>query len=71
MQSTLSFGEILEAAHQLSLEEQESLVEILRRRMVEKRRAELLKDIESARAEFTAGQSSPITPDDLMAEILS
>lgn len=71
MENLLTFGEILEAADKLSLAEQESLIEILYRRMVERRRAQLAKEIEEARQEFQAGGCQPTTPADLMAEILS
>jgi len=39
--------EVLKAAEALSLEEQESLIETLHKRMVEKRRVELAKEIPS------------------------
>ena len=66
----ISFGEILEAADQLTLEEQESLIDILHRRMIERRRAELAKDIEDARREFEEGRCQPATPSEIMEEIL-
>jgi hypothetical protein len=71
MQTVVSFGEVLEAVDKLSLEEQESLIDILRRRMIERRRAELAKDIEEARQEFREGACQPATPSDIMEEILS
>jgi hypothetical protein len=39
VESVLSFADVLEAAEQLSLEEQESLLELLQRRLIERRRA--------------------------------
>lgn len=71
MEDTLSFGEVLETAERLPLEEQDALIEILHRRVIERRRAELAKDIQEAQKEFKAGYARPVTPDDLMAEILS
>jgi hypothetical protein len=41
MESVLPFGEVLEAVDKLSLEEQETLIEIIRRRITERRRAEI------------------------------
>ena len=41
METVLPFGEVLEAVDKLSLEEQETLIEIIRRRIVERRRAEI------------------------------
>jgi hypothetical protein len=67
----LTFGEILEAADKLPLVQQESLVDILRRRMISHRRAELAKDVEEAEREFQEGRCSPATPEELISEILS
>ena len=64
------FAEVLEAADKLTLEEQESLIDILHRRMVEQRRAELKKDIQQARKEFRKDQCEPATPAEIMKDIL-
>jgi hypothetical protein len=69
MEQTVTFGEVLEAAETLSLEEKESLIEILKRRLIEARREELAKEIESARSEFQAGQCKAATPETLIKEI--
>ncbi len=71
MEKTLSFGEVLDRVEQLSLEDQEALTDIIRRRIIERRRAELAKDILEAQEEFEDGNARPITPDELIAEILS
>jgi U3 small nucleolar ribonucleoprotein component len=71
MEKTLSFGEVLDTVEQLSLEDQEALTDIIRRRIIEQRREELAKDIQEAQEEFKAGNAHPVTPDELMAEILS
>jgi len=70
MDMTISFGEILEATDKLSLDEQQSLIEILHRRMRERRRAEIAKNIQAARKEFQQGQCQPATPSDIMKDIL-
>jgi hypothetical protein len=67
MEKTLSFGEVLDTVEQLSLEDQEALTDIIRRRIIERRRAELVKDIQEAQEEFKAGNARPVTPDELMA----
>ena len=67
----MSFGEILEAADQLSLDEQASLIEVLRLRVTERRREELAREIQEARREFQAGQCRPKTPAEVLKEILS
>jgi len=71
MEKTLFFGEVLDTVEQLSLEDQEALTDIIRRRIIEQRRAELAKDIQEAQEEFKAGSARPVTPDELIAEILS
>lgn len=71
MQSSVPFGEVLEAANNLPLEDQETLIDILKNRLRERRRAELVKDIQEAEKEFEKGECRPVTPDELMREILS
>jgi SOS-response transcriptional repressor LexA len=71
MGNMTSFGEVLEAADKLSMEEQETLIDILHRRMIERRRAELARDIRETQKEFQEGKCKPVTPDKLMKEVLS
>lgn len=71
MDTMLTFGEVLEAADRLSLEEQETLADTLKRRTIERRRQELAAEVQSARQEYEAGSSEPVTPDELMEEILA
>ncbi len=71
MAKALLFGEVLEAIETLSLEDQETLKEILHRRLIERRRDELVQDVQQAQQEVQAGQCRPVTPEDLMQEIVS
>ncbi len=71
MAGRLRYGEILEGAEGLSPEEQEALVETLRNRLRDRRRAELARDVQEAQEEFAEGRSRPTTPAELMKEILS
>ena len=71
LETTMSFNEILEAAEELSLEDQATLLEVLQRRIVERRREALARDIQQARREFEAGQIRPVCPADLLKNILS
>jgi hypothetical protein len=71
MPNTTPFSEALEAVEKLTLPEQEELIDILRRRMIEQRRAELVKDVLDAEREFQAGGSRPVSPNELIKEILS
>ncbi len=71
MKTKSSFGEVLEAADQLSLEEQEELVDILQHRVIEHRRKELAEDIQDAKTEFQKDKCQPLNPDEIMKNILS
>jgi len=64
------FGEALEAADRLSLEEKEALIEVLQRRLIDERREELAQEIAAARKEFAAGQCRETSPEELLKEIL-
>jgi hypothetical protein len=70
MTPVLPFGEVLEAADHLSQEEQEELVAILHRRLVQAARRRLAAEVREARQEFAEGRCSPVTPDQLMREIM-
>jgi len=66
-----TFAEILEAADQLPLEDQENLIDILQKRLRDGRRANLVKDVQEAQKEFAEGKCQAVTPEQLMEEILS
>lgn len=65
------FTKILDAADQLLLEDQEDLIHILQNRLRDRRRAELLKDVQESQQEFALGQCKPVTPEQLMEELLA
>lgn len=67
----VTLADILEAAEQLPLEERENLVDILQKRLQEQKRADLIKDIREAQQEFAEGKCQPVTPEELMKEIIS
>jgi len=71
MERALAFGEVLQAVDELSLGEQETLVEVVQRRIIERRRERIAREIQQAQKEFQAGHCRPVMPDDLMTEILS
>lgn len=71
MDRSLPFAEVLEAVEQLSTEDQETLVEIVRRRVAERGRKRLAAEIQDAQSEFAQGACRPTTAGDLMGEILS
>ncbi len=70
MSNPMPFGEVLEAADQLSPDEQEELVAILRRRLAEQGRKRVAAEVRGARQEFAEGACRPAAVDDLMREIL-
>jgi len=71
MENKITFAEVLEATDKLSLEEQEALVSTLHKRTIERRRAELAKDVQDARLEFKEGRCREATPTELGKEISS
>lgn len=70
MTQPMRFGEVLEAADQLSLEEQQELIAILNRRVSLANRQRLIAEVEEARKDFAEGRCVPATPDEIMREIL-
>jgi hypothetical protein len=65
------FADVLEAVEQLSSEEQETLVVIVRQRMAERGRKRVAAEAREAQREFEAGLCRPTTVDELMDEIFS
>ena len=71
MEKAASFAEVLEAADGLPLDDQENLAEILHRRVVERRREQIAREVLQAKQEYGQGRCRPATADELMAEILA
>jgi hypothetical protein len=71
MEHVLTFGQVLDAVDEWPLEEQETLVQVIQHRVIERRRTEIAQEIRSAQEEFESGQCRAVTPDELMAEILA
>lgn len=69
MPHVIPFGEVLEAADQLSADEQKELAAILNRRLAEAARHRVAEEIKEARQEFAEGRCVPATPAELMREI--
>lgn len=63
------FSEVVDAADKLSLDEQETLVEILRRRIAKRNRDALVRDVADAHNEFQSGKSRPTSVSDIMDEV--
>ncbi|HAA30015.1 MAG TPA: hypothetical protein DCE56_22920 [Cyanobacteria bacterium UBA8553] len=69
MTQITSFNEILESVEKLSVEDQEALIDLVRRRLVERRRSEIATHIVKAQEEYQTGQVMRGTVDELMAEL--
>ena len=65
-----AINELLEAVDHLSLDEQESLIDVMRHRIPEHRHQEIFAFVSSAREEYRQGKLLPETPQDIMSAIL-
>jgi hypothetical protein len=70
MSQQMRFDEVLDAADQLSLDEQQELISILNKRLAQANRRQLALDVQEARKEFAEGKCVPATPDEIMREIM-
>ena len=66
-----SYGQVLDSIDALPDEQQESLVDIVRKRLAERRRAALVKSVGAARKEFKAGKLRSANPSEIMRKILA
>jgi hypothetical protein len=70
--ATLStYGQVLDLIATLSLEEQEELIETVRRRLIEQRRAEIAREAAATLQAVREGRASSGTADDLKRELLA
>ncbi|HDP99156.1 MAG TPA: hypothetical protein ENN22_08245 [bacterium] len=66
---TVTFQDALEVVESLPEHQQEDLIDIIRRRIVEHRRYQLVVNIKKARQEFIRGEVKRGSVDDLMNEL--
>ena len=66
-----SYGQVLDSIDALPEEQQESLVDIIGKRLAERRRAALVKSVAEARKEFRSGKIHPAKPSEIMRKILA
>ena len=71
MTQTLLFWEVIEAVESLSIPEQEALVGIFKRRLIDAGRERITAEIEESRREFAEGKGGVMTPQQMMDEVLS
>ncbi len=64
-----SYAATLEALEALPLEEQESVLEIMNRRLTERRRAELIATVKQSRKEQAAGKCKPASVASIMRQV--
>ena len=65
----VTFREALELIESLPEEDRRDLIDIVRRRLVEERRADIAKAIQAARGEWARGEVTGGTVDDLLSEL--
>jgi hypothetical protein len=66
---TLSFQDLIEAVEAMPLEDQSILVELINKRIIEKRRAELVAEVQEARRAFENGDVKRGSVRDLMKDL--
>jgi hypothetical protein len=66
-----TYGQVVDSIEALPEEQQESLLQLVQRRLVERRRAALVASVQAARKEFKAGKIRPATPSEIMRKILA
>ncbi|MFH1050989.1 MAG: hypothetical protein V1779_08715 [bacterium] len=66
-----NFYKILEESSNLSLDEQESFVDILQKRIAEEKRKSLISVVRESQMEYEAGDKKTSSIDDIMKEITS
>lgn len=63
------FQAAIDAVEAIVPQDREALIELLRHRMIEDRRAEIADNVAQTRKEYEAGEVQRGTPDDLIAEL--
>jgi hypothetical protein len=69
LMGNITFQKALEIVESLPEEQRESIVDIVKRRLIEERRGRLAQSIKEAREEYKRGKIRKGTVDDLMNEL--
>ena len=69
MMGNITFQKALEIIESLPEEQRESLMDIVKRRLIEERRDRLAQSIKKAREEYRRGEIKKGSVDDLMGEL--
>ena len=67
---SLSFQDLIDAVESMPLDDQSMLVELINKRIIEKRRAELVAEVQGARCAFKRGEVKRGTFEDLMKDLM-
>lgn len=65
----VTFDKVIEIIESLPEEQRESLIEIIKRRLLEKRRDRLARSIKKAKEEYAQGKGKRGTVNELMREL--
>lgn len=66
---SLSFQDLIEAVESLPLDDQSTLVDIINKRIIEKRRTNLVVEVKEAREAFRRGEVKRGSVEDLMKDL--
>ena len=66
-----TYGQVIDSIEALPDEQQESLLELVQRRLAERRRQALIKSVQEARKEFKSGKLRPASPAEIMRKVLA
>jgi hypothetical protein len=69
MPTTSHFDTVLEQVETLPPADQQALIDLVHKHLIEQRRAEIAANIELSRQEYRAGQVRSGNTDDVMAEL--
>lgn len=68
--NSISFQEIIDSVEKLSLEEQDSLFELIKKRRIEKRRFEIAANAKATLESLKQGTAKKGSVDDLISDLL-
>jgi len=71
MSTVLSFQQIIDSIENLSLEDQDYLFNLIRKRRIEQRRSEIAANAQATIESFKKGTTKRGTIDDLIADLLN
>ena len=66
----VKFAQVIETVDEMSVEEQETLVEIVSRRLAQRQRTEIIKEVRQSRRQFRSGKYRFASADEIIAGAL-